>query len=928
MLACHGSRPNVPAFQIRFSVLLMMELVGHYIADRIQMTSRLASSQSKLEFLRRLKEFDVLGEKNSGRASAEILRHTAELLKAWFKASHVMLCFPGMVIGDSANETLVKRCQDHLSDSREPILMHDRDSISWFKTVAESEGLGGIAIVPIDGVSGAGLIITRPALGFVREWAGGPNTYAEYERADGTTVLGARRSFEVWKEEVRNQSEPWPSETLDILSDAADFVARHWSRLEASKVRQQSRILAKAVDVMPDMVLITTAEKHPETGKRSILYANPALCELTGYPEEELLGKAPDLFQGPGTDREELKRISQALDTGETVSARLVNYAKDGTRYLVELKIAPVEDDDGRPSHYVSVQRDVTLEVALSDELARKKDQLQNLTDRIPGAVYTFERRPGAVYDFRFVSSGFARMFGLASSEAKSFDRVISRIAPEEHEELIESIEKNAEELTPWSYSFRLAGKDQVDERIIRAFAQPFAQNDGSIRWYGTLNDVTENRALALKVAKSERALSAILNTIPEVLIDTDNDGVVTQVYSGSRQLFGRDLITYQGQSIRHIIPENALHALFRSLKGSVTGKAEFSVPEYHPDKYFLARIAVKPGDDKLPGGYVCSLTDISERIAQQQLAEYQADHDSLTGLLNRQGLHRKLSTLATSIPSETRFTALFIDLDRFKAINDIHGHKTGDAILAEVGHRLAEFSEPGVLLARIGGDEFLIIIPDTPQCPMSAQNAELVAENVRAKILRPYHIDDVTYHVDCSVGIARSDDVPDFQADLMVCADIAMYSAKRDGGGKVTVFESSMHETTQYHHRLEQDLAAAIKEGGAGVRLAYQPIIHGKHIIGYEALIRWQHIEFGWVSPGDFIPIAEQSSLIVDLGNWVMAQAVSQLAAWSKNAASRDFMLSVNVSALQIHQDHFVDHTLKLLQEYDVSPQKLKLEV
>lgn len=930
MLTCHDSRPKVPPSHLRNAILLMMEMMGSFISNRIEMMHRLESSQRKLDFIQRLKLLESNKVDHSDSTHEQVFNGTLGLLKQWFEASHITLFLNDYIIGDSLKDDEVTGyAQRYLSEATQPLFCHDITSLPWCSGLLNSHGIGGIVLFPFSKLPGCGVMLTRPAMQHTREWAGKPDLYNQYQLADGEVVLGARRSFAVWKEVIQNQSRPWPLESHDYLDGAAELIMNLFYRHLSTMAREQSRLLSRAADVLQDMVLITKADRDPITNRRPIIYANPALCKLTGYTIEELLGRSPDLFQGLGTDRAQIERMSKSISARTIVSETLLNYTKTGEPYYNEVKIAPVTDDKGNLTHFVSVQRDVTSQIALTNELKIKNKQFQDLADRLPGAVYIFELTPAHKYNFKFTSAGFTYLFGLQTSGQVDVKLVFDKIVDEDRKGVMESIEEGVNNLQPWNYSFRVRRSEGLElVRYLRTVSTPYVQEDSSILWYGAVYDETEARALNTKIAQNEQALSAILHTIPEVLVDLDGEQRIQRVYSNQKSLFGKPLKSFTGRFVAEVISSDASQRLFELQSLHQTGEVEFSVQVNGSQQYFLAKVAAKASTRNVVVGFVCSITDITERKNEYLKAEYVAQHDALTGLLNRNGLQQCMHQAAEEFQVESQLTALFIDLDGFKAINDVHGHGIGDAILGEVAQRLRSLLAPDTLMARIGGDEFLILLQSVNRHDNSSERANQLAESLRDRIAEPYHLDGLSYHVDCSIGIATTDEVPDFEADLMVCADIAMYSAKQDGGGKVKIFEKSMHTTTQYRHRLSQDLSLALKLGGSGLKLAYQPIINHNTLVGHEVLLRWHHEELGWVSPGEFIPIAEKSSLIIDIGNWVITQALAKLKEWSLNLETQDLILSINISALQIHQDDFVSHALDLIQKSEVRPHKLKMEV
>ena len=277
---------------------------------------------------------------------------------------------------------------------------------------------------------------------------------------------------------------------------------------------------------------------------------------------------------------------------------------------------------------------------------------------------------------------------------------------------------------------------------------------------------------------------------------------------------------------------------------------------------------------------------------------------------------------------SRKKCALLLIDLDNFKVINDTHGHALGDRLLKQTAERLSYSLRDEDTLARLGGDEFLVLLEGLSGNTMeAAELAEHVGFKLIASLRRPYRLDQHEFRITCSVG-ATVFGGPDQSADeLIKQADIAMYEAKKGGRNSLRFFDRQVQEVITARASLEADLRNALD--WQQIQLHYQiQVDSSNHPIGAEALVRWNHPERGWVSPAQFIPLAEESDLILDIGKWVLETACAQLAAWRKDPATRDLILAVNVSARQLAQHNFLDEVRVAVQRHAVDPRHLKLEV
>ncbi|CAN5743634.1 EAL domain-containing protein [soil metagenome] len=305
---------------------------------------------------------------------------------------------------------------------------------------------------------------------------------------------------------------------------------------------------------------------------------------------------------------------------------------------------------------------------------------------------------------------------------------------------------------------------------------------------------------------------------------------------------------------------------------------------------------------------------------SRAEQVQHLAFHDTLTGLPNRSLFNERLDAALTGIAAAKGRLALhYIDLDRFKHINDTLGHPAGDELIRQVGARLAAIVDDGETVARLGGDEFAIL-----QNPLrSAADAERRAARILAAIRRPFELFGDPAHVDASIGIGIAPDAATTRSELMRKANIALYEAKGTGKGRQCTFEMRLDDIVSQKRAIERDLREAL-DRGTGFRLLYQPLYaaDGERLFGAEALIRWDHPSYRAMSPGTFISVAEERGLMVRLGGWILREACA-------TARALDLpWIAVNVSAVQFREPSFVDEVLATLSECRLSPERLQIEI
>ncbi len=327
--------------------------------------------------------------------------------------------------------------------------------------------------------------------------------------------------------------------------------------------------------------------------------------------------------------------------------------------------------------------------------------------------------------------------------------------------------------------------------------------------------------------------------------------------------------------------------------------------------------------------GYRGTGRDITERKLAEAEIERLAFYDALTELPNRRLLVRSLEhALSTSDRSRQYGALLFLDLDNFKDLNDTHGHGMGDTLLVQVAKRLIECAREADTVARFGGDEFVVMLENVGEVLDEATaHVEAAARKILAQLNLPYALGDTWHHSTPSLGVTLFRGHAQSVDELLQRADVAMYQAKAAGRNAVRFFDPDMQAAVAARASLEADLRLGLAR--QELHLYYQPVVDiASRIIGVEALVRWQHPQRGMVAPGEFIPVAEQTGLILPLGQWVLETACRQLFAWSAASPTAELTVSVNVSARQLRQVDFVSRVLAVLADTRADPQRLKIEL
>ncbi|CAN5408539.1 hypothetical protein BH09PSE5_BH09PSE5_02730 [soil metagenome] len=415
-----------------------------------------------------------------------------------------------------------------------------------------------------------------------------------------------------------------------------------------------------------------------------------------------------------------------------------------------------------------------------------------------------------------------------------------------------------------------------------------------------------------------------------EGIMIVDADHLILTVNKALCRHTAYDFLEMVGQSPDFVVGNNEGHAMLGELWASVDKRGSWQGEvriRRRNESVYPAWLVVSAVYDPQGGvsHYICTSLDISERKASEARIQYLAHHDVLTGLPNRSlCIERLRLSMHQSDRTGVPVSVLFIDLDRFKTINDSLGHDVGDELLRSVAQRLLLAVRAGDTVSRLGGDEFIVVLNGAED---SDEVLSIVERRLIPLIREPHFINGAKLHVSCSVGIATyPDDARDID-ELMRHADVAMYQAKALGRDSAQFFTPELNERAHKRLRLESHLRTAVERGE--MSLHYQPRISARtgEVLAVEALLRWQSAELGSVSPGEFIPIAEESRLIVSIGAWVVGEACRQQAEW-KSQGRGTLPISINVSGVQMRDETLMSALRDSIERHHVSPGTIELEL
>jgi diguanylate cyclase (GGDEF)-like protein/PAS domain S-box-containing protein len=493
--------------------------------------------------------------------------------------------------------------------------------------------------------------------------------------------------------------------------------------------------------------------------------------------------------------------------------------------------------------------------------------------------------------------------------------------------ERVDAIVKRAFE-TGGSYAFQhRAVRGDGSVRVVECHGEVTVDNHGlPLYVHGTSQDVT-----AFKLA--EERFRALLENTPDAIVISDEDGRIVLVNSQAEKMFGYNRQELIGAPVEQLVPPRlvATHDLtqrdssdgshLRPLGSGVDLFARRKDGSELPVEISFGSLETEQG--RLVSA---SVRDVTERKLAADTLSHQATHDPLTGLPNRNlFLDRLDHALSRARRTRGKLAVLFLDLDDFKLVNDTRGHETGDLMLVALTPRLTAALRPGDTVARFGGDEFVVLCEDL----IVDAAAPSIAKRIADACARPIRIGEHEHIVTVSTGIVIIDGGASTPSNVLRDADAAMYQAKAKGKGRIGLFDEGVRSQLIERMAVESSLRRALENGE--LRLFYQPVfsLERNRIVGAEALLRWQHPQRGLLEPGEFISVAEDSGLIVPIGEWVLEEACRQAVVWRDRAnGAEPLHVSVNLSPRQVSRSNVVAAVQRVLRDTGLEPELLDLEI
>jgi diguanylate cyclase (GGDEF)-like protein/PAS domain S-box-containing protein len=649
---------------------------------------------------------------------------------------------------------------------------------------------------------------------------------------------------------------------------------------------------------------------------------NDAAERIFGYKREEAIGRrAPFITDAK---REEAARLRARVLGGETLTGlELERRRADGTDIVINGSAAPLRDETGAVRGLLVACIDVTGAKRAAADLERHLHFTRALLDAVPNPVY-FKDREGRYVTF---NRAFDEMFG--GTKPWIGRRVGDMIDPEVAREHAKRDEELYSRPGAVQYEMRMASPSERPRQLLfnkESFVDQAGRVAGII---GTITDVTRYKEAERALEASEARFRVLTESSLDLISVVDAAGTIRYQSHAVRHLLGYEPSETVGRNVADLVhPEDLEHSK-AALRRIIEGRQSIEPVEFrlrHRDGSW--RTFESLGTNRLDNphiqGVVFNSRDVTDRKVIQQRIQHLAYHDNLTGLPNRSLLQDRLAhSIARAERTNRKVAVLFIDLDNFKNINDTLGHDVGDELLRQVARRLTDCVRAEDTIARQGGDEFIVLLDGLDD----GRGASLVAQKILNALRKAFVLSGTDQHVSGSVGIAVfPEDGRDAQT-LMKNADTAMFHGKTQGKNTYQYFTAQMNVAVKRRMTLESALRRAVMR--RDFVLHYQPQIDldSGEILAVEALVRWKTEDGGTVSPGDFIPLAEETGLINEIGEWVLREGCRQAREWQEMGLAKRRM-AINLSARQFADRGFLDMVTRVLAETGLDPSCLELEI
>lgn len=705
-----------------------------------------------------------------------------------------------------------------------------------------------------------------------------------------------------------------PGSVLLLMREVTEQEAR------TRQIEERLSYFREGVEHIDEVFWLTPPDKS------EMLYISPAYESLWGRSRRSLYEDPTSWLEGiHPDDRQEVREKLPLQQEGEfDEDYRVVR--TDGEVRWVRDRAYPIMDEAGDVVRIVGVVTDITQRKRAQEERRETRNLLESVVEGTTDAVFVKDREGR----YRLVNDAAARMVGVEVSDQMEGKTDDALFAPATVEQIRRDDCRVMETGETVRFEEELEHRDG-DERVFETVKAPYRNASGEIVGViGVSRNVTERRRAQEEAERARKKYETVFDVTPLALsVATLEEGRFLEINEGFERLYGYERDIVLGEAVDELdlwVDPRERSRMILQLKeaGAVSG-VEVQLRTKSGEiieALFSGRRLTIDGRDCV----VTAVHDITDRIAAEEELERLALHDPLTGLHNRTVFKDRLDhALERARREGTHVGVLFLDIDHFKVVNDSLGHSTGDALLQEAADRLRGCVREADTVARMGGDEFAVLL----EAIESEAEAEEAAERVAGVFRDPFHVGGTEIPSEVSIGLALShhEEVEEAE-DLLRFSDIAMYRMKETEGTGYRVFDPSSDRAETVRFQRERQLEEALEK--EAFEVWYQPVVdlREKRVVGAEALVRWRHPEKGFLPARDFVPLAEESGLVEELDRRVFEEACGTASGWPETTDGRGLWLGINLSAECYRARGLIEYIRSALGEAELSPGRLQLEI
>ncbi|MBV8835647.1 MAG: PAS domain S-box protein, partial [Alphaproteobacteria bacterium] len=682
-----------------------------------------------------------------------------------------------------------------------------------------------------------------------------------------------------------------------------------------SEVRQAREFLDTVIANVPLPIVVKDAQNL------TYVLTNRAAEELFGVSHEKAMGKTVHQLLPPAEAALTAERDAEMLASGCNlfVDAKPTMTSK-GSRVLTSLRV-PIRDEAGKPRYILGVMEDVTERKQQEDELRSTREFLDTVIENVPSVIAVKDAK-----DLRYVLINRAAEQQFAVPREQAIGKTAREFLPAATATVIEARDRDLLAAGGQHfYDTHSVEMPQSGTHYVTSRRVPILDEAGAPRYIlSVIDDVTDRTRKDQELRRTQKFLDTLVENMPAMLLVKDaHDLRYVLVNRATEEAYGLRSEDMIGKTAAEVFPQESREFIDTNDK-TLLEQGKIIVVDEQPFettrgmRLFSSKKIVLRDEDGAPQYLLTLSEDVTDRKRARDRIAHMAKHDALTDLPNRAAFNERLAATLESVASvRTPFAVLSVDIDRFKEVNDVFGQSVGDELLCEIARRLSAAAGTA-FLARLGGDEFAVIVAEGEQ----PSTAELIASALMQSMAPGVMLDGQSVEVGLSIGVAVYPADGTDSTALLANANAALHRAKTTGRGSVRFFEAHMDEHLRARRAMQHELRSAIEHDE--LKLHYQPQARiGGEIIGFEALVRWQHPIRGLIPPGTFVPIAEESGLIVDMGEWILRAACREAASWPK-----PLQVAVNLSPIQFRHGDLPSLVHAILLETGLAPHRLELEV